>query len=578
MSATVSTLLQDINIKDGNFVDRLDNRTLYQANDYKLQLTFLDGNDRADGTDLAFSFVVQSTSGEVFDIAGSWTTATSGEGTITVPAASLNFTGTDYMGLIRFNGSVVAEFPLIVKAYGTPAPAAGTVIDWSIYTGYTNTATDGPVRPDGSTLEVATTNADGSINLGVKDGVYRSVFDLLGTWDPVANSPTLTDGTGNEGDIYFIQGINGNTYSVDTGSGAQTYTARRFVRYASGVWIPEGDPNYVWQDYFAVSGYAFATGETVDATTEPSDWPSRIHFVTSSAGIAEGWPVDNALIVTSKATTARAVQMVYEFGVATPKAYFRSWDGATWTAFKQFAYDDDVVKLTPTPSTIQTLNGGSGFTQLNITGESGYLAVGRTTSGGEAVHVVRDETTSGSWQVGILTTAKESEHSAYEIYRNETGNLFVGFWVSQVDKLCRAVYGLVAPIIKSAEATGLVVQDSAGTEKLKVGASTGADVQVTGDLSVTEKQATVYSLSDSRDATMSGDETLTTASATNQYLDPADADRNLDLPNASVFIISNVGDGAEIITVRDEADATIDTIDNGVTLRFQWTGSAWRVS
>jgi hypothetical protein len=462
--------------------------------------------------------------------------------------------------------------------YVGTSPAIDPDLDFASYDSYSNTATHGPVRPDGSTLEVATTNADGSINLGVKDGVYRSVFDLLGTWDPVANSPTLTDGTGNEGDIYFIQGLNGNTYSVDTGSGAQTYTARRFVRYASGVWIPEGDPNYVWQDYFAVSGYAFATGETVDATTEPSDWPSRIHFVTSSAGIAEGWPVDNALIVTSKATTARAVQMVYEFGVATPKAYFRSWDGATWTAFKQFAYDDDVVKLTPTPSTIQTLNGGSGFTQLNITGESGYLAVGRTTSGGEAVHVVRDETTSGSWQVGILTTAKESEHSAYEIYRNETGNLFVGFWVSQVDKLCRAVYGLVAPIIKSAEATGLVVQDSAGTEKLKVGASTGADVQVTGDLSVTEKQATVYSLSDSRDATMSGDETLTTASATNQYLDPADADRNLDLPNASVFIISNVGDGAEIITVRDESDVTIDTIDNGITLRFQWTGSAWRVS
>jgi hypothetical protein len=282
---------------------------------------------------------------------------------------------------------VVAEFPLIVKAYGTPAPAAGTVIDWSIYTGYTNTATDGPVRPDGSTLEVESTNADGSINLGVKDGVYRSVFDLLGTWDPVANSPTLTDGTGNEGDIYFIQGLNGNTYSVDTGSGAQTYTARRFVRYASGVWIPEGDPNYVWQDYFANSAYAFATGETVDATTEPSDWPSRIHFVSSGAGIAGGWPVDNALIVTSKATNARAVQMVYEFGVANPKAYFRSWDGSAWTSFKEVVFNGD---------------------------------------------------------------------------------------------------DLTSAILKALATTGLVVQNSAGTEKLKVGADTGADVQVTGTLSTTD--------------------------------------------------------------------------------------------
>jgi hypothetical protein len=172
MSATVSTLLQDINIKDGNFVDRLDNRTLYQANDYKLQLTFLDGNDRADGTDLAFSFVVQSTSGEVFDIAGSWTTATSGEGTITVPAASLNFTGTGYIGLIRFNGSVVAEFPLVVKAYGTPAPEAGTMIDWSTYTGYSNTATHGPVRPGTGITNVV--NADGSNTHSVTYGSSAS--------------------------------------------------------------------------------------------------------------------------------------------------------------------------------------------------------------------------------------------------------------------------------------------------------------------------------------------------------------------------------------------------------------------
>jgi hypothetical protein len=370
MSATVSTLLQDINIKDGNFVDRLDNRTLYQANDYKLQLTFLDGNDRADGTDLAFSFVVQSTSGEVFDIAGAWTTATSGEGTISVPAASLNFTGTDYMGLIRFNGSVVAEFPLVVKAYGTPAPEAGTMIDWSIYTGYSNTATHGPVRPGTGITNVV--NADGS-----------------------------------------------NTHSVTYGSTAST--------------AAEGN----------------------DARLSDARTPTA-HASTHATGGSD--PVTAADVDVAGTAIAAALALK--------------------------ADDNAVVKLAPTPSTVQTLNGGSGFTQLNITGESGYLAVGRTTSGGEAVHVVRDETAVGSWQVGILTTAKESEHSAYEIYRNETGNLFVGFWVSRVDKLCRAVYGLVAPIIKSAATTGLVVQNSDGAEKLKVGAATGADVQVTGTQSV----------------------------------------------------------------------------------------------
>jgi hypothetical protein len=451
MSATVSTLLQDINIKDGNFVDRLDNRTLYQANDYKLQLTFLDGNDRADGTDLAFSFVVQSTSGEVFDIAGSWTTATSGEGTITVPAASLNFTGTDYIGLIRFNGSVVAEFPLVVKAYGTPAPAAGTVIDWSIYTGYTNTATDGPVRPGTGITNVV--NADGS-----------------------------------------------NTHSVTYGSSAST--------------AAEGN----------------------DARLSDARTPTA-HASTHATGGSD--PV-----------TAADVDVA---GTAIAGALLAKAD------------DNAVVKLTG--ETDQTVEG--------IIRTSGGSAMGSTVRAATAITLGSVGTDIAKIRIGTSneTVFESLIEGADLILRARAGGETTGD--IRVGDLGESVY---IGILKALATTGLVVQNSAGTEKLKVGADTGADVQVTGDLSVTEKQATVYSLSDSRDATMSGDETLTTASATNQYLDPADADRNLDLPNASVFIISNVGDGAEIITVRDEADATIDTIDNGVTLRFQWTGSAWRVS
>jgi hypothetical protein len=444
MSATVSTLLQDINIKDGNFVDRLDNRTLYQANDYKLQLTFLDGNDRADGTDLAFSFVVQSTSGEVFDIAGSWTTATSGEGTITVPAASLNFTGTGYIGLIRFNGSVVAEFPLVVKAYGTPAPEAGTMIDWSTYTGYSSTATHGPVRPGTGITNVV--NADGS-----------------------------------------------NTHSVTYGSSAST--------------AAEGN----------------------DARLSDARTPTA-HASTHATGGSD--PV-----------TAADVDVA---GTAIAAALLAKAD------------DNAVVKLTGD----QAIGGIKTFTTALITPLIFSTETSFTIFGNSSAELFDFTTTQNTSRVNLnpFTTGSFS--------LGTTALRWLSAWITTIN----------TATLKALSTTGLVVQNSVGTEKLKVGADTGADVQVTGDLSVTEKQATVYSLSDSRDATMSGDETLTTASATNQYLDPSDADRNLDLPNASVFIISNVGDGAEIITVRDEANATIDTIDNGVTLRFQWTGSAWRVS
>jgi hypothetical protein len=380
----------------------------------------------------------------VFDIAGAWTTATSGEGTISVPAASLNFTGTGYIGLIRFNGSVVAEFPLVVKAYGTPAPEAGTMIDWSIYTGYSNTATHGPVRPGTGITNVV--NADGSNTHSVTYG-----------------STASTAAEGNDSRL----------------SDARTPTAHASTHATGG-----SDP--VTAADVDVAGTAIAAALLAKAD-------------------------DNAVV---KLTGDQAIAGIKTFTTAliTPLIF------STETSF--------------------TIFGNSSAELFDFT----------TTQNTSRVNL--NPFTTGSFSLG--TTALR----------------WLSAWITTIN----------TATLKALSTTGLVVQNSVGTEKLKVGADTGADVQVTGDLSVTEKQATVYSLSDSRDATMSGDETLTTASATNQYLDPSDADRNLDLPNASVFIISNVGDGAEIITVRDEANATIDTIDNGVTLRFQWTGSAWRVS
>jgi hypothetical protein len=64
------------------------------------------------------------------------------------------------------------EIRAVARLNGTPTPPVQNVIDWSEYTGYLNTATHGPVRPHSGTLEVKATNADGSISIGVKDGLY----------------------------------------------------------------------------------------------------------------------------------------------------------------------------------------------------------------------------------------------------------------------------------------------------------------------------------------------------------------------------------------------------------------------
>ena len=89
-----------------------------------------------------------------------------------------------------------------------------------------------------------------------------------------------------------------------------------------------------------------------------------------------------------------------------------------------------------------------------------------------------------------------------------------------------------------------------------------------GTLTVTNKPASTYTTPDKRVASMSGDETRTTASAQVQALNPNGADRNLDLPNGTTFTVKNTGTGGFDITVRDASDATIDTVANGVTLTF----------
>jgi hypothetical protein len=140
---------------------------------------------------------------------------------------------------------------------------------------------------------------------------------------------------------------------------------------------------------------------------------------------------------------------------------------------------------------------------------------------------------------------------------------------------------LNAGVVHAVGASGIGFKDSTGTVQATIDSS---GLALTNDLAVTEggtgastAQAATYNIHDTRTATMSGDETLTTTSAVYQFLDPNGSDRNLDLPNATMFVVKNTGDGGEVITVRDASDVTIDEVDNGVTLTFRWDGSAWQV-
>ena len=79
-------------------------------------------------------------------------------------------------------------------------------------------------------------------------------------------------------------------------------------------------------------------------------------------------------------------------------------------------------------------------------------------------------------------------------------------------------------------------------------------------------------------ATLAGTLTLTTSSKRYQSLDPDGSARNVDLPAEAeglAFFIANRGNGAEVITVRNDAAGTVDTIDNDEGLSCICDGTAW---
>jgi hypothetical protein len=143
------------------------------------------------------------------------------------------------------------------------------------------------------------------------------------------------------------------------------------------------------------------------------------------------------------------------------------------TALDAKADDNAVVKLTG--ETDQTVEG--------IIRTSGGSAMGSTVRAATAITLGSVGTDIAKIRIGTSneTVFESLIEGADLILRARVGGETTGD--IRVGDLGESVY---IGILKALATTGLVVQDSAGTEKLKVGADTGADVQVTGTLSTTD--------------------------------------------------------------------------------------------
>jgi hypothetical protein len=503
--ATVSTIRLSVDLLDCAFVDSLDPRFLYRDSPYQIALTVKNGE-----AGLSTGIKLYDEDGEYLDLAG---TATAADGTATITIDDeIDFDGA-YTCLICVNGSKAAEFPLEVRAIGSPVPPTGTVLDWNVITSYVATATHGPVRPHSGTLEVKATNADGSISIGVKDGLY----------DPAGSAATVA----------------GNlTAHIDDTTAAHAATAISNTP-AGGI-----------------------AATTVQAAINELDTEKLAVGGTAADVNPAGTSIAAALL--AKANDNAVVKLI---------------GSQTITGFKTFTSRIDAPGVEPTADNTQKL-GGNTFAKWSWL--EGWITTLYT-------QFLRAATASGL----ALQDSAGAEHALL----TSTGlrirpRIVSSSITAELDGVYHGTAAATYTDPTPAEGRGFVVRVVNGTQTVG-GTAYAAEGTVIfreyhsgswrnrvlfGGADAAGVRTNIEAGRDAgtRVATMTGDETLTTSSATVQILDP-NANRNLDLPNGADFVVKNTGAAGEIITVRDAADATIDAVDPGVTLTFRWNGTGWTV-
>lgn len=91
---------------------------------------------------------------------------------------------------------------------------------------------------EGAANGIATLDAGGKVPVSQ---LPNSVMEYLGTWAASTNTPTLSNGTGNAGDVYIAS----DAGTVDFGAGNITFAAGDWVIYSGSVWQKSVNSNAV---------------------------------------------------------------------------------------------------------------------------------------------------------------------------------------------------------------------------------------------------------------------------------------------------------------------------------------------
>ena len=210
-------------------------------------------------------------------------------------AAGTDFSDSDFR--ISDNGDVSKKLAFEVSAISGSTTRTITMPDANVDLGLVSTAVQSSLL--GANNGVAQLDASGKLPASQ---LTVSAMEYKGAWDASTNSPSLADGTGDQGDVYAVS-VGG---TVNLGSGNQTFVAGDWVIYNGSIWQKV-------ENSTAVSSVNGQTGVVVLDTDDISEGTAQ-YFTADRAKDAAG----------AALTDSSQIDFTYDSGLKTITAAIKA--------------------------------------------------------------------------------------------------------------------------------------------------------------------------------------------------------------------------------------------------------------
>jgi len=253
--------------------------------------------------------------------------------------------------------------------------------------------------PLGAANGVATLDSGGKVPVSQ---LPSSVVTYLGTWNAATNTPTLTNGVGDAGDMYICN-VAG---TVNFGAGPVTFAVGDWVLYGSGTWQKSNGQNGT-----VTSVGASITGNAIGLTGSP---------ITTAGTLAFAFAGTSGQYVNGAGNLTTFPTLITSIGLSMPSAFSVANSPLTANGSINVTGAGTVSQYIDGTGALQTFPALTGY--VPYTGATTDVDLGTHVLNAQALHV---KGTAGAGHLGLKHQTASPTGSANEslIFADVNGNL-----------------------------------------------------------------------------------------------------------------------------------------------------------